>query len=147
MDLCFGLVKIRGTISSGFNTPVLSEMSCTRGNASYDAKEMSLSFLIGIMVTDQRQMRHFSHTQRLSHHTRRSECRSELYAVQARRFHDVTVSAHAEQQLCEEARCASDPFLPDLAFFFFFFFFSLMRRKSFCFGFSFSLSFTDPGDR
>jgi len=39
------------------------------------------------------------------------------------------------------------PFLPDLAFFFFFFFFSLMRRKSFCLGFSLSLSLTDPGDR
>lgn len=38
----------------------------------------------------------------------------------------------------------STRFLPDLAFFFFFFFFSLMRRKSFCFGFSFSLSFTEP---
>lgn len=63
-----------------------------------------------------------------------------LYALQASHFHNVTVSAHAAQQ---KGPGVSD-FLPDLAFFFFFFFFSLMRRKSFCFGFSFSLSFTDP---
>lgn len=28
-----------------------------------------------------------------------------LYALQASRFHNVTVSAHAEQQICEEAPC------------------------------------------
>lgn len=35
---------------------------------------------------------------------------------------------------------------PDLAFFLLLFFFNLMRRKSFCLGFSFSLSLTDPGE-
>lgn len=62
-------------------------------------------------------------------------------------LHNVTVGAHAEQQIRDAVLEPGGAFLPDLPFFlFFFFFFSLMRRKSFCLGFSFSFSFTDPGD-
>lgn len=65
-----------------------------------------------------------------------------LDALQASRVHND------RRWTCRTAERSSKTngrkLLPNLAFFLLLFFFNLMRRKSFCFGFSLSLSFTDP---
>lgn len=87
-------------------------------------------------------MQHFSHTLKAQPAHQRGVNGGVLNALQE--SHSGCTCRAADMR---GGPMPGDPFLPDLAFFFFFFFFSLMRRKSFCFGFSFSLSFTDPGDR
>lgn len=115
----FGLVNISATTTSGFLSPVLSELSYKRANASYGVEEMSWSFLIGIMEQQRPATDVTSFPTHKGSATTPRGVNGVLYALQASHFHDVTVSAHAEQQICDEARCPG-PLLTGLGLLFLF---------------------------
>lgn len=105
-----------------------------RVNASCDVKDMSQSFSRQRPVTAETRL-----PQTEAQPTHQTQC---VIALQP--FPQGGNPCRAADAAKRPPR-PGETLLPDLAFFFFFFFFSLIRRKSFCFGFSLSLSFTEPG--